>query len=386
MPEFADSSPLRLFVSKHIWNGIPTEWEYKLALAGSNHACEAWRYFRTEGDFAVATIGECIGLLVDDLVACLCAEKFSRLENGGIIFFITILFRNVPPDTKNVFLNGHIGWEEITDAFVWLSGKLFGFGFAHVLHCSQYMSGKQENIVTIYKNLGETPLEALERFRVTRPELKDIPMTYAGRLDPLAEGDLIILIGDECKNKDAYLGLDKEYEVEVVLGISTDTHDALGLAEISRGLPSRVGLDVQKYVGKFSQPYPAYSSKTVNGVQLHELSRRNELPDVMPKKNVEVYKVELLSRNEISATELKSRILHNIDLVKGDFRQEEIKKRWEEVFRGLPSRVGLDAIRFRVKCSSGTYMRSLADRIGKDLGCGAFCLSIKRTKILLTSN
>ena len=51
-----------------------------------------------------------------------------------------------------------------------------------------------------------------------------------GRLDPLAEGVLLILIGDECKNKEKYLGLDKEYEVAIIFGISTDTGDALGLA------------------------------------------------------------------------------------------------------------------------------------------------------------
>ena len=126
------------------------------------------------------------------------------------------------------------------------------------------MASKQEKVVSIYKKIGETPLEALERFRATRSDLKDVPMTYAGRLDPLAEGELLILIGDECKKKQDYLGLDKEYEVEIIFGISTDTHDALGLVtEVnvnSRGLTSTI--DLSKYVGKFSQEYPAYSSKT----------------------------------------------------------------------------------------------------------------------------
>ena len=66
---------------------------------------------------------------------------------------------------------------------------------------------------SIYKNLGETPLQALERFRAKmvkngmadsaiKSAWQKAPMTYAGRLDPLAEGELLILIGDECKNKD----------------------------------------------------------------------------------------------------------------------------------------------------------------------------------------
>lgn len=72
----------------------------------------------------------------------------------------------------------------------------------------------------IYKHIGETPLEALERFRREQGIAADVPMTYAGRLDPMAEGLLLILLGEECKNKEKYLGLDKEYEVEVLFGIT----------------------------------------------------------------------------------------------------------------------------------------------------------------------
>jgi tRNA U55 pseudouridine synthase TruB len=50
-----------------------------------------------------------------------------------------------------------------------------------------------ENVLKLYKNVGETPLECLERFRVENSEYKDVPMTYAGRLDPMAEGVLIVL-------------------------------------------------------------------------------------------------------------------------------------------------------------------------------------------------
>ena len=56
----------------------------------------------------------------------------------------------------------------------------------------------------VHKRWGETPLEALERLRAEEGIAADVPMTYAGRLDPAAEGLLIILTGEECKNKDAY--------------------------------------------------------------------------------------------------------------------------------------------------------------------------------------
>jgi tRNA pseudouridine55 synthase len=236
----------------------------------------------------------------------------------------------------------------------------------------------------IYKEVGETPLEALERFRASRVDLVSIPMTYAGRLDPLAEGKLLILMGDECKDKERYLGLDKEYEVRIVFGISTDTHDALGLpsAVHSDGLNpgTLTSLDVSKYVGRFTQEYPAFSSKTVNGIQLHKLARNGELPEEMPSKEVEIYSIELIESSTIRAGDLKAMIISHIDKVRGDFRQEEIKKRWNETFTD-PSQL-FECIKIRVSSSSGTYMRSLTDRIGIDMGTGAFAISIKRTKIL----
>lgn len=252
--------------------------------------------------------------------------------------------------------------------------------------------------VSITKKVGETPLEALERYRAEQvslghTELKNVPMTYAGRLDPMAEGVLLILAGDECKNKEKYLGLDKEYEVEVVFGIETDTYDALGLAKVGKAAEkSAEDMSVSKklsqakvffkpYIWKFRQEYPAYSSKTVEGKQLHELARAGELPDEMPTKEVEIYSVEEVGKiQNISGVELLNIISKNISLVKGDFRQEKIIKRWQEVLKD--SNADFFVLKIRVNCSSGTYMRSLAHRIGRDLGTGAFALSIKRTKII----
>ncbi len=82
--------------------------------------------------------------------------------------------------------------------------------------------------VILNKKEGETPLQALERLRSSNSKYKDAKMTYAGRLDPMASGLLIILIGDEVKNKEKYLKLNKEYEFEVLFGFATDTYDILG--------------------------------------------------------------------------------------------------------------------------------------------------------------
>ncbi len=230
----------------------------------------------------------------------------------------------------------------------------------------------------IYKHIGETPLEALERFRREQGIATDIPMTYAGRLDPMAEGLLLILIGEECKNKEKYLGLDKEYEVEVLFGITSDTYDTLGIVQQSTNAPPSLSrINMKKYVGPFTQPYPAYSSKTVNGKQLHELARDDELPDDMPTKEVRIHSINVLGTSTIEATNLNARVLSNMAKVTGDFRQAEIKESWATIQGSFP------VMLIRVSCSSGTYMRSLAHRIGQDAGCGALALSIRRTKIVM---
>ena len=85
-----------------------------------------------------------------------------------------------------------------------------------------------QKYAVVEKAVGETPLQALERFRALHGELDQIPMAYAGRLDPMASGKLLILIGEECKQQERYHALDKEYEFEVLFGIGSDTGDVLG--------------------------------------------------------------------------------------------------------------------------------------------------------------
>ncbi|MBP6060753.1 MAG: hypothetical protein KA515_01980, partial [Candidatus Pacebacteria bacterium] len=85
-----------------------------------------------------------------------------------------------------------------------------------------------KKIVVVDKREGETPLSALERFRAKNKGYKDLPITYAGRLDPMASGVLVLLAGEKTKEKDKYLFLDKEYEFEVLFGFATDTYDILG--------------------------------------------------------------------------------------------------------------------------------------------------------------
>lgn len=239
--------------------------------------------------------------------------------------------------------------------------------------------------IEFYKKEGETPLEALGRLRAEKPELAGEKMTYAGRLDPLASGVLLVLAGEECKQREKYLGLDKEYEAEILCGIATDTSDVLGLVTNTRTpktySPEEIKKVLAECVGKQIQTYPAYSSKTVGGRALHEIARADELDSIeIPTKEIEIYSIDFLGTNEISAAELLSQIESRIQKVSGDFRQKETIELWQKTLDG--KQTAFQIIKIRTMCSSGTYIRTLAEQIGKKLGIPALALKIVRTKIL----
>ncbi len=241
-----------------------------------------------------------------------------------------------------------------------------------------------EKQYTIYKNIGETPLEALERTRKERNIHKDTPMTYAGRLDPLVEGLLIILVGEECKNKDAYTGLSKTYEFEILTGMSTDTYDLLGIVtEDIFDLRYSVDVEgIQKYLEEnkksFIQKYPPYSSKTFEGKQLHAHAREGNMPIL--EHEVSLYDYEFLGERKIQGEVLLATILERVDLVHGDFRQEEIKQKWRQVL-GDKNTQEFQITKWRVDVSAGFYIRQLVQDIGIHFKIPTVTFHIKRTKI-----
>lgn len=225
-----------------------------------------------------------------------------------------------------------------------------------------------------YKNIGETPLECLERVRLEYGKAPEVPMTYAGRLDPMAEGLLIILVGEDCKNKEKYLKMDKEYEVEILFGVCTDSYDTLGLITKTDKV-SFDSIDFQKYKGKFTQEYPRYSSKIIAMIDSGK-----DLPEEMPTKEVEIYAIEQIGSSALSGQKIAQNVIENIKNVTGEFRQKEIVDKWQQ-FAQENEKTRFMILKIKVSCSSGTYMRSLANRIGIDAGIPALALSIKRTRI-----
>lgn len=241
-------------------------------------------------------------------------------------------------------------------------------------------------LINVYKPTGYTPLEVIHALRTQFPEYTDIKIGYAGRLDPLAHGVLLLMLGDATKEREHYLGLEKVYEFEVLFGCDTDTYDVLGLLqrnayETKLIVNEKVNIFVKKHTGTLLQSYPPYSSKTVDGKPLFWWARNGKLSEIeIPKKEVTIFDFTVTGFDQMPQDELKKRITEMIERIKGDFRQEEIHKAWETFFAEKKTKMFHTAT-FRLSCSSGTYVRGLVHALGEFLGTGAIALDIKRTQV-----
>ncbi|MEK7116732.1 MAG: hypothetical protein AAB837_01035 [Patescibacteria group bacterium] len=246
-------------------------------------------------------------------------------------------------------------------------------------------------IYNLYKNRGETPLECIQRFAKATPELKGQKMTYMGRLDPLAEGVLLMASGEDVKRKEEFLGLDKEYDFVSIFGFATDSYDILGKIMRVEKLHELLESDVRRvtmiYEGEREQEYPFYSSKMIASRK----SRKKKDSEDVPIKNITIHKIQFHGLDLLNSKELFSRLLMDISKVTGDFRQHEILTLWKQVLFGFPSPdqgeghakrgVGYFIGKFSAYVSSGTYIRGLVNDMGNTLGCGATTLSIRRTRV-----
>ncbi|MBX4209150.1 hypothetical protein KW799_00410 [Candidatus Parcubacteria bacterium] len=255
---------------------------------------------------------------------------------------------------------------------------------------TEELAAGKDAVLNLYKRKSETPLQTIERYVKAHPEYKGAKMTYAGRLDPMAEGVLVVLSGEKNKEREAYTGLDKDYEFEFVLGMETDTFDVLGKITAVKGAQAGqatgagnekiVKSALEKYVGTFEQKYPPYSSKVLNGTPLFELARRGALAEKdIPTHEVTASKIELVSARTVSKDEFIESAFAAISAVTGDFRQKDILKIWNAYFATSPAEFAI--YKARVSCGSGFYVRQLVSDLGKDLGTGAVTVSILRTRV-----
>lgn len=252
--------------------------------------------------------------------------------------------------------------------------------------------------VIINKKVGETPLEALERLRLEKPEYKTERLSYAGRLDPMAEGLLLVLVGSDCdaKNREKFLNLEKEYEVEILFGVGTDSYDLLGILDIKRnfnknllefnldGIKLRVREIIKDFMGTSNVlSYPPFSSKTINGKSMFNLALAGDLDEEnLPKSPGGIQNIEIIDSKIADSAEVMLAIKSRVSKVKGNFRQAEILQKWSDFFSNAENHpVKWPILSLKVECDSGVYMRSLAKEMGDRMGIPALAYSIKRIKI-----
>lgn len=237
-------------------------------------------------------------------------------------------------------------------------------------------------MILINKPRGLTPLQALDRLRELHPELNKSKLAYAGRLDPQAQGLLLVLQDQECFERDKYQDLDKTYEFELLLGVTTDTGDIMGIPQLGNISIEITEQDITTklpiFTGKIAQNYPAYSSKTVNGEKLFKFAQRGEFPKI--EHLVEVNKLTILANYTLNSEEVLEVIHKNIKRVTGEFRQPEIMLNWSKLLNDLPAHK-CQVFRFNADVGSGTYIRQLCIDIGEMLGSKGLAFSITRNRI-----
>lgn len=249
--------------------------------------------------------------------------------------------------------------------------------------------------VLIEKSVGETPLECLEQWRAKHPDYTDLPIAYAGRLDPMASGTLLLLLGEECKNQEQYHSFDKEYEFSVLYGISSDSGDVLGIAKESPTVTiatAKISPVLTELTGTLTLPYPIFSSRTVQGKPLHTWAMEGRLAEItIPEKTSTVYSLILEKTRTISRADLVKEVLAKIGLLAkvtdprkalgNDFRRPDVLRSWEEINQSGSATDTFLIASLTCSASSGTYMRSLAEKIGNMMGTTGLAFSIHRTKI-----
>lgn len=240
------------------------------------------------------------------------------------------------------------------------------------------------SVVCIYKPEGMSLLEAMDLLKKEHPEYSSLQLSYAGRLDPMAEGLLLIVGGEERFKKDKYLGLDKTYEAVFLLGVRTDSDDVLGLIErVDSAMPD---IDLaQKTLcsmqGKISLQLPSYSSYKISGKPLFQWAREGKIDQIeLPIRTTEIKNISHVESDILQKGILWEQIQERVLRVRGDFRQREILDTWKT---NLESSVlhSFIIIRATITCTSGTYIRSIARELGKRLGGSALLLNLVRVQI-----
>jgi tRNA pseudouridine55 synthase len=197
---------------------------------------------------------------------------------------------------------------------------------------------KEGQVLLINKPLYWTSFDVVRKIRNLGHTKKT---GHAGTLDPLATGLLIICTGKFTKKINEFMAQEKEYTGTFTLGAVTATYDLESEPEnfkpIENISPEKIRSVTEKFTGEIMQVPPAHSAVKIKGKRVYELARKGQVVELEPRKV----------------------FINEFEIVK----------------------IELPVVLFRVICSTGTYIRSLANDMGASLGCGAYLSSLCRTRI-----
>jgi len=240
------------------------------------------------------------------------------------------------------------------------------------------------------KESGHTMIQTMDKFK--KENNINEKVCYCGRLDPMARGVVLLLVGDECKKMDQYLSTIKEYEFEILFGLSTDTDDPMGIIENIYNY-DEIDTYVEKIkdylsdrcrIGKFQQNFHNYSSKRINGKPLWEYTKNNSSNNssnilIEVNHEVEIFDVEYKYIKKYNFIEWKNNIIDTINKIdkKNDFRQDIIINNYNlldinNIIYSLP---------IKIKVSSGFYVRQLVADIKKNFNIVILTYDINRINI-----
>lgn len=210
--------------------------------------------------------------------------------------------------------------------------------------------------------------------------------THTGVLDPLAEGVIIVLTGDERFNKFKYSTWHKTYEFEIAFGISTDSFDGMGFVsnmdlENSKVSKTEIEYAAKSFTGPYTQTVPIYSAQKYKGKKLFTYAKKNvPIPD-LPKKSGQIYFTEVLNVKEVKLKHVISEVISKLKTVEGgEFRQNETSHEWQKLLLAPDSENLVTIAKIRVEMSKGLYVRSLSQDIAQKLGKSGFVTSLVRTR------
>ena len=239
-------------------------------------------------------------------------------------------------------------------------------------------------IININKPLGITSYDVI---RQLKPKFNGKKIGHAGTLDPLANGVLIILVGKNATKKQSeFMNVDKTYEFEVLFGFETDTYDILGMILNSKKyevdeIKEKVEPLLNNYVGEINQKVPPFSAVKIKGKPLYRWYLDGNIDKVeIPTKTIKINKIEIVNSRVVSKNELKKEVMELLETVKSGFRQKQIIEKWNSEFDFTKQDKFL-VIKVRSDVSKGTYVRAIANDLGKKLGVGACTLTITRTRV-----